>query len=207
MVHVGEIPWLHPTSYVHPKATLIGRIIVERSVHIAAETSIRADEGSPFFVGNRTNLQDGVVLHALKDRYVEVQNQKWAIFIDEQVSVAHQALIHGPCFIGARSFVGFKAVVHDSVVGPDCFIGIGSVIVGVEVPPGRYVPHGSIIDTQEKANELPEATQAHHHFNEDVVEVNQGLASAYQWLDQKEKKTWTPSSTDLSAARSPASHF
>lgn len=207
MVNVGEVPWLHPSAYVHPKATLIGRVVVERAVHIAAETSIRADEGSPFFVGNRTNLQDGVVLHALKDRYVEVQNQKWAIFIDEQVSVAHQALIHGPCFVGARSFVGFKAVVHDSVVGPDCFIGIGSVVVGVEIPPGRFVPHGSIIDTQEKANELPEATQAHHHFNEDVVEVNQGLASAYHWLDQKEKQTWKPSSSDLAQASSQASYF
>jgi sulfate permease, SulP family len=207
MMNVDENPWLHPSAYVHPKATLIGRVVVERAVHIAAETSIRADEGTPFFVGNRTNLQDGVVLHALKDRHVEVQGQKWAIYIDEQVSVAHQALIHGPCFVGARSFVGFKAVVHDSVVGPDCFIGIGSVVVGVEVPPGRYVPHGTIIDTQDKANSLPEATQAHHHFNEDVVEVNEGLASAYQWLDQKEKLAWKQSSWAPQPAPLSVSHF
>lgn len=207
MVHIDERPWFHPTSYVHPNATVIGRVIVERAAHIAAETSVRADEGTPFFIGNRTNLQDGVVLHALKDKFVQVQNQKWAIYIDEQVSVAHQALIHGPCFIGARSFVGFKAVVHDSVVNPDCFVGIGSVVVGVEVPPGRFVPPGSVIDTQEKANLLPEATDMHHHFNEEVVEVNEGLVSAYQWFDQKEKKTWTASSSESSSVRQSPSYY
>jgi len=56
IIHVEEKPWLHSTSYVHPNATLIGRVIVDRSAHIAAETSIRADEGSPFYVGTRTNL-------------------------------------------------------------------------------------------------------------------------------------------------------
>jgi SulP family sulfate permease len=183
MVHIDERPWYHPTSYVHPNATVIGRVIVEKAAHIAAEASVRADEGTPFFIGHRTNLQDGVVLHALKDKYVEVQGKKWAIFIDEQVSVAHQALIHGPCFIGARSFVGFKAVVHDSVVNPDCFVGIGAVVVGVEVPPGRFIPPGSVVDTQEKANQLPEATDMHHHINEEVVEVNEGLVSAYQWFE------------------------
>lgn len=219
VVHVGETPVFFPTSYVHPNATVIGRVIVGRQAHIAAETSIRADEGTPFYIGERTNLQDGVVLHALKEKFVEVQGKKWAIYIDQRVSVAHQALVHGPCFVGARTFIGFKSIVHDSVVGPDCFIGHGAIVVGVEVPPGRFVPHGAIIDTQEKARELSMALDQHHHFNEDVVEVNEGLAKAYQWIDMKkseneknqenhkENLTWNQQSSASGTDSSRVSYF
>jgi SulP family sulfate permease len=95
------------------------------------------------------------------------------------VSMAHDALVHGPCYVGDDTFIGFKAVVHDSVVGERCFIGIGSVVVGVEIPDGKFVPHGRIIDSQAKVKDLPDSTEAHMHFNEDVVEVNRGLAAAY----------------------------
>jgi SulP family sulfate permease len=47
--------------------------------HVAADTSIRADEGSPFHVGANTNIQDGVVMHALKDKRVLVAGEAWAI--------------------------------------------------------------------------------------------------------------------------------
>jgi len=60
-----------------------------------------------------------------------------------------------------------------------CFIGIGSVVVGVEIPDGKFVPHGCIIDSAAKVKDLPDVTEAHMHFNEDVVEVNRGLAAAY----------------------------
>ena len=61
-------------------------------------------------------------------------------------------------------------------------MGIGAVVVGVELADGRFVPHGAIIDTQDKADALGLATDAHRHFNEDVVDVNRGLAAAYRRL-------------------------
>jgi SulP family sulfate permease len=102
------------------------------------------------------------------------------VYVGRNVSMAHDALVHGPCFVGDDTFIGFKAVVHDSVVGRGCFVGIGAVVVGVEVPDGRFVPHGSIIDSQEKVDALPLADEAQRHFNEDVVDVNRGLAAAYR---------------------------
>jgi sulfate permease, SulP family len=95
------------------------------------------------------------------------------------VSIAHDALVHGPCFVGDDTFIGFKAVVHDSVVGEHCFIGIGAVVVGVEIPDGRFVPHGQVVDSAEKVKALPPVSVAQAEFNEDVVEVNRGLAAAY----------------------------
>ena len=115
--------------------------------------------------------------------------------------------MHGPCFIGARTFVGFKAVIHDAVVGSDCFIGIGAVVVGVEIPAGKFVPPGSVIDHHEKVRNLPDATEMHHHFNEDVVEVNEGLVSAYQWLEKKESHSWKTSSSESSSESRSPSYF
>lgn len=177
---IRERAQLAASAFVHQKASVIGRVVLGENAHIAAESSVRADEGSPFFIGANSNIQDGVVIHALKEKWVNVAGEDWAVFIGEEVSVAHQALIHGPCYIGDHSFVGFQAVVHDSVVGSHCYIGIGAVVVGVEVESGRYVPHGTVVDTQAKADQLPPVTDAHRHFNEDVVDVNKGLVSAYR---------------------------
>ncbi|MGE4234199.1 MAG: SulP family inorganic anion transporter [Bacteriovoracia bacterium] len=168
------------TAFVHKKASVIGKVVLGEHVHIAAESSVRADEGTPFYIGDDSNIQDGVVIHGLKEKYVHVDNQEWSVYIGKSVSVAHQALVHGPCYIGNDSFVGFKAVVHDAVVGAGCYLGISSVVVGVEVPPGRYVPHGMIVDTAEKAESLPKVSPEHKVFNEKVVEVNRSLAAAYQ---------------------------
>lgn len=176
---IREEPLVAGSAYVHPAATLIGRIVVGDRAHIAADTSVRADEGSPFHIGPNTNIQDGVVLHALKDKRVMVAGEPWAIYVGKNVSIAHDALVHGPCYIGDETFVGFKAVVHDAVVGAHCFIGIGAVVVGVEIPDGRFVPHGRIVDSADAVDALPLVSETHKEFNEDVVEVNRGLAVAY----------------------------
>jgi SulP family sulfate permease len=134
---IRERAQLAASAFVHQKASVIGRVVLGEHVHIAAESSVRADEGSPFFIGSNSNIQDGVVIHALKEKWVNVSGEDWAVYIGEEVSVAHQALIHGPCYVGDHTFVGFQAIVHDSVVGSHCYVGIGAIVVGVEVASGQ----------------------------------------------------------------------
>lgn len=180
LAHVRHRPHIPQTAFVHPQASVIGHVILGANVHIAAGSSVRADEGTPFFIGENSNIQDGVVLHALKEKHVEVGGERWAIYVGRNVSMAHDALVHGPCFVGDDTFIGFKAVVHDAIVGKGCFVGIGAVVVGVTVPDGRFVPHGTIVDSMDKVDLLPLVSAAQHHFNEDVVDVNRGLAAAYR---------------------------
>ena len=194
--HIRQRSQVAPTAFVHPQATIIGRVVLGEHVHVAAGTSVRADEGAPFFIGGSTNLQDGVIIHALKHRHVEVAGEEWAVYVGQNVSIAHGAIVHGPCYLGDGTFVGFKATVHDSVVGSRCSIGIGAVVVGVEIPDGKYVPHGAIIDSADKVASLPDATAAHRHFNDDVVEVNRGLAAAYR----KERRPHGPQDALVSDA-------
>lgn len=196
---IREEPLVSKSAYVHPAATVIGRVVVGERAHIAADTSVRADEGSPFHIGANTNVQDGVVMHALKDKRVMVAGEPWAIYVGRNVSMAHDALVHGPCYIGDDTFVGFKAVVHDAVVGSHCYIGIGAVVVGVEIPDGRFVPHGRIVDSADAVATLPLVTEVHREFNEDVVEVNRGLAVAYHARDRH-----LPSAAQTADDRAPA---
>jgi sulfate permease, SulP family len=193
---IRELPLIPAGAYVHPAATIIGRVVLGDRAHVAADTSLRADEGSPFHIGANTNIQDGVIMHALKDKRVLVAGEPWAIYVGKNVSIAHDALVHGPCYIGDDTFIGFKAVVHDSVVGARCFVGIGAVVVGVEIPDGRFVPHGRIVDSAAAVAALPVADAGHKHFNEDVVEVNRGLAVAYHAHDKEHALVHAPHNDD-----------
>jgi sulfate permease, SulP family len=185
LAQIKERPSASASAFVHHQATVIGRVVLGDNVHIAAGSSVRADEGTPFFIGHNSNIQDGVVIHALKNKHVRVGEEEWAVYVGKSVSMAHDALVHGPCYIGDGTFVGFKAVVHDSIVGSDCFIGIGAVVVGVEIPDGTFVPHGTIVDSADVVARLPRATEAHAEFNHDVVDVNRGLAAAYHAVNKK----------------------
>jgi SulP family sulfate permease len=190
--NIEQRPVRASSSFVHPQAAVIGRVVLGENVHIAAGSSVRADEGTPFFIGDDSNVQDSVVIHALKEKHVRVGGEAWAVYVGKNVSMAHGALVHGPCYIGDDTFIGFKAIVHDSVVGARCFIGMGAIVVGVEIPDDRFVPHGTLVDSADEVAKLRLVSEAQREFNEDVVGVNRGLAAAY--LSAAERSVVRPES-------------
>ncbi len=171
---------IDPASYVSSKATLIGAIIIEKDVIIAPGACLRADEGTPFKICKGTNIQDGVKMHGLLDRFVEVEGKQYSIYIGSHCSIAHAALIHGPSKIGKKTFVGFRTTIHNSVVGRNCYIGFHVVINGVNVADNRYVPDGMIVNCQEIADSLQAITAEAKHFNKEVVDYNKKLITLYQ---------------------------
>jgi carbonic anhydrase/acetyltransferase-like protein (isoleucine patch superfamily) len=173
-------PTVSPSAFVDPLATVIGEVTVGEDVYIGPGASVRADEGTPFFIGAESNLQDGVTMHGLKGKVVLVEGRGYAIYIGRNVCLTHHALIHGPCYIGDRCFVGFKATVHDAVVGEGCVIGLGAVVLGVSLPADRYVGHNMVIDTQEQADALPAVAADWERLRADVVEVNRELAAGHR---------------------------
>jgi UDP-3-O-[3-hydroxymyristoyl] glucosamine N-acyltransferase len=101
--HVRSRPVVPATASIHPQASVIGHVVLGDNGHIAAGSSVRADEGTPFFIGPNTNIQDGVVIHALKQKTVTVGGKNWAVSVGRNVSMAHDALVHGPCYVGDAS--------------------------------------------------------------------------------------------------------
>jgi len=184
-------PVIDPTAYVHPQASIIGNVTIGASVMISPMASVRSDEGMPIFVGNDSNIQDGVVLHALETideegepvekNLVEVGGEKYAVYVGEKVSLAHQSQIHGPAYVGNNTFIGMQSFVFKAKVGNNCVLEPTSAVIGVTIPDGRYVPAGKTITSQEEADKLPEITDdyAYRHTNEAVVYVNTNLAEGY----------------------------
>lgn len=187
-------PVIDASCYVHPQAAVIGNVILGKNVMVSPFASVRGDEGQPLFVGDDSNVQDGVVIHALeteehgkpveKNLY-EVEGKKYAVHVGKRVSLAHQVQIHGPAMVGDDTFVGMKSLVFKAAVGKGCVIEPGCIVLGVSVPDGRYVPAGTVLNSQEKANSLPAITDdyAFKGLNKGVVHVNTSLAKAY--LKQK----------------------
>jgi len=183
-------PVIDPTTYVHPLAAVIGNVILGKNIMVSPMASIRGDEGQPLSVGDNSNVQDGVVIHALeteldgkpveKNLY-EVNGRKYAVYVGDRVSLAHQVQIHGPAVVMDDTFVGMKVLVFKSFVGKKCVIEPGVILMGVAVPDGRYVPAGSVIKTQEQADQLPVITDDYplKNMNKGVVHVNTSLAEGY----------------------------
>jgi hypothetical protein len=91
------------------------------------------------------------------------------------------------CFIGNKSFIGFQAIVHDSVIGSHCYSGIGAIVVGVEIPDGRYVPHGIVVDSLDKVEKRPLVTDAHLNFNEDYSTLIEEKGNIIKYLNEIEE--------------------
>lgn len=94
--------------------------------------------------------------------------------------------MHRPAFIGCDTFIGMQALVFRAIVGSNCVIEPKALVMGVNIPDGRYVPAGALITTQQAADSLPTITNDYplRGLNQVVVHVNTQLASAYQQQEQ-----------------------
>ena len=183
-------PVIDPSAYIHPLAAVIGHVYIGKNVMVSPTACVRGDEGQPLHVGDNSNVQDGVVIHALETEMngkpieknlIEVNGKKYAVYVGNRVSLAHQVQIHGPAAVLDDTFVGMKVLVFRSFVGSGCVIEPGVILMGVKVPDGRYVPVGSVISAQEQADNLPRITESYamKDLNKGVVHVNTHLAKGY----------------------------
>jgi len=186
-----ERPTTDPSSFVDPLASVIGAVKLGKNVYVAPFASVRGDEGQPIYVGDDSNLQDGVVVHALETtqegkplagRTYEVGGRNYAVYIGKRVSIAHQALVHGPARIDDNVFVGMQAMVFKAALGEGVVLEPGAKVIGVTIPPHRYVAAGVVVTDQKVADKLPKIDDAYPYraLNDAVVHVNTSFAEGYR---------------------------
>lgn len=184
------VPEVAADAFVDPQASLLGRVSLGHGVYVAPFASVRGDEGQPIAIGDGSNLQDGAVVHALETvshgqrlegRAYRVNGVEYAVWIGRNVSIAHQALVHGPAKVEDDVFIGMQAMVFKASVGRGSVVEPGAKVIGVAVPPGRYVPAGVTVTTQQAADALPEITDRYvfRDLNDAVLHVNRSFADAY----------------------------
>ena len=194
-------PRISKFAYIDPLGLVIGDCEIGKLVLVAPFAVCRGDEGIPIHIGDYSNMQDGVILHALEttshgknmdDRRYSAEGSLlkgngsefkngFAIYVGDKVSLAHGVQVHGPAYIGNDTFVGMKSFIFNAKIGKRVAVGVSSTITdGVTIPDNKFVPPGTIITTQAQADALPSRVGSpYEKINSAVLHVNQELAKGY----------------------------
>ncbi len=119
----------YPDSvFVAPSADIIGDVSLGDESSFWFNVTIRGDVNW-IKIGDRSNIQDNTCIH--------VMNQTGPTKIGDEVTVGHNAMIHG-CTIHDRVLVGIHATVLDeAIIESDVIVAAGSL-----VPPGKRLKSG-----------------------------------------------------------------
>ena len=126
----GKQPQIPDDCYVAENATIVGEVSLGSNCSVWFNAVIRGDVHF-INIGNKVNIQDGAIIHATY--------QKSPTTIGDNVSIGHNAIVHG-CTIENNVLIGMGSIVMD-----DCIIGSNSIIAaGAVVTKNTIVESGSI---------------------------------------------------------------
>ena len=128
-VHIIPIndkaPKIHDTAFIAPGCSIIGDVEIGAGSSIWYNCVLRADV-SHIRIGERTNVQDGSVLHC--DGPKPGDEDGCPLIIGDDVLIGHMAMVHG-CTIHDRGFVGLGAIaMNKSVIASDAMLGAGAML-------------------------------------------------------------------------------
>jgi len=127
----GKSPQIALTAYIDPAAVVIGDVVIDEDSSVWPCAVIRGDVHW-IRIGARTNIQDGSVLHVMKDIC--------PLVLGDNVTIGHAATLHG-CTIESRCLIGMGSIILNNAK-----IGSGSIVAaGTLVPEGMEVPAGSLV--------------------------------------------------------------
>ncbi len=140
---LGDIvPEIHPTAFVHPEAVIIGRVVIGPDATVWPHAVLRGD-GAGIFVGARTSIQDGAVLH---------NTESYRTTVGEDCTVGHLAHLEG-CTIEDGALVGTASVVlHEAVVSRGALVGANAVVTNRMVVPPNAMALGVPAKIRENAS-------------------------------------------------------
>lgn len=139
-----RVPEIDPSAFVHPDAVVIGKVHIGSHASIWPGAVLRGDYGE-IFVGARTSVQDGTVVHAVPELPTR---------IGADCVIGHIAHLEG-CTIEDNALVGSGAVVlHRAVVRTGALVGAGAVVSGGTEVPVRAMALG--VPARIKPDAVPE---------------------------------------------------
>lgn len=117
---LGKHPQFGENCFVAPNATIVGDVIMGDDCSVWFNAVIRGDVNS-IKMGNKVNVQDGAIIHCTY--------QKNATVIGNNVSIGHNAMVHG-CTIQDDVLIGMGAIVMDRcIVHKNSIIAAGAVVL------------------------------------------------------------------------------
>ena len=127
----GKFPRIAASAYIDPAAVVIGDVVIGEESSLWPMTVVRGDVHH-IRIGNRTNIQDGSVLHVMKDQY--------PLVLGDEVTVGHSVTLHG-CTIHSHVLIGMGCIIlNGAVIGSHSIIAAGTLITERTV-----IPEGSLV--------------------------------------------------------------
>lgn len=123
-------PIIHPSSFIHPLASVTGNVVIGKNVFIGSGAAIRGDFGE-IIIEDGCNVQENCIIHMFPGVTVRLKTG---------AHIGHGAIIHG-AQIGKNVLVGMNSVIMDNVIiGDECIIGAMSFITeGTNIPKRKLV--------------------------------------------------------------------
>jgi carbonic anhydrase/acetyltransferase-like protein (isoleucine patch superfamily) len=137
----GVFPRLAEGVYLAPGAVVIGDVEIGAESSVWFNAVIRGDV-APIRIGNRSNVQDGAVLHV---------DRGTPCLVGNEVTIGHAAVVHGTTVgdgvtigmgatILSRSAIGEEAIVAAAALVPeDAVVSAGALVMGVPAREKRFL--------------------------------------------------------------------
>ena len=155
----GFTPEIGENCFLATNATVVGDVVMGEGCSVWFSAVVRGDVNS-IRIGNNVNIQDGAVIHTLYEKSVSI--------LEDNVSVGHNAIIHG-AKIERNSLVGMGAIVMDNaVIGEGSIVAAGAVVLSGTIVP----PHTLMAGVPAKPIKEVDARQS--------GEINMRIANNYQ---------------------------
>jgi phenylacetic acid degradation protein/carnitine operon protein CaiE len=114
----GFVPVVKESSFIHPKASVIGNVIIGENVYIGPGAAIRGDFGQ-IIIEDGCNVQENCTIHMFPGATVTLK---------EGAHIGHGAIIHGGT-IGKNCLIGMNSVIMDDVeLEDECIVGALSFV-------------------------------------------------------------------------------
>lgn len=127
----GIYPKIDESVFICEGAQIIGDVVLEKNVSVWFNAVIRGDVNY-IRVGERTNIQDGCILHVTHDIY--------PLVIGKDVTIGHGVILHG-CNVKDMVLLGMGAILLDN-----CTINSNSIVAaGTLVKENFIVPEGTLV--------------------------------------------------------------
>ncbi|KXU86935.1 gamma carbonic anhydrase family protein [Caballeronia megalochromosomata] len=119
ILRLGDrLPRIAESAFIADGATVIGSVVIGENATIWTNAVLRGDN-EPIHIGANSNIQESAVLHA---------DPGYPLVVEDNVSVGHQAMLHG-CAVGSGSLIGIQAaILNGAVIGRNSLVGAGALV-------------------------------------------------------------------------------
>jgi len=127
----GKLPSVDPSAFIADNAIVIGDVEIGEGASVWFGSLIRGDVNY-IRIGDRTNLQDGTIIH--------VSSKTHPTVLENDITVGHRVTLHG-CYVETGSLIGIGAILLDGVrIGRNSLVAAGSLLT-----PGTIIPPRSMV--------------------------------------------------------------